>query len=480
LQDGDRDYETTVPRSPDEGVARVRRVVVLEGPDAGRHFVLDPDAPLRILLGTSEVCDLRLTDPTVSRRHAAFEAVGLRYRITDLGSTNGTFVDGVSVLAAFVRGGEVVRCGSTALRLDGAPDLARAAEGRVAAGPSQRPAPVDPRGSLAPAAHPSGVFRFGSMLGASVAMRRLHPLCERLAKSRVPVVIEGETGTGKEVLAESFHEVGGARGPFVVFDCTTVSANLVEAELFGHERGAFTGATTARAGVFEEADGGTLLVDEVGDLEPTLQAKLLRALDRGEVRRVGGSRWIKVDVRVIAATRRDLDKAVSQGRFRDDLFHRLAVARIELPPLRERHGDVALLARQFAVEMGGSPDDVEREIERRFSDYGWPGNVRELRNAVARYIALGDDWQAPRSAPPPSPGAPPLVEGGRSADWIDAIVSSKMPYPVARRRTLDEFERRYIERVLAEHGGNVAHAAKASGLALRYFRLVKARRQGKP
>jgi DNA-binding NtrC family response regulator len=446
----------SVPREHDDstvarplaagGTKRVRRVVVIEGPDAGREFTLDVDAPSRILLGTSEVCELRLTDPMVSRRHAAFEPVGLRYRLTDLRSTNGTFVDGVGVLSAYVRGGEIVRCGSSAIRLD--------VDEAVA------PSPLSPE------------IRFGSTLGASIAMRRLYPLCTRLAKARVPLVIEGETGTGKEVLAESLHEVGGGKGPFVVFDCTTVSVNLLEAELFGHERGAFTGATSSRPGVFEEAHGGTLLIDEIGDLDLPLQAKLLRALDKGEVRRVGGQKWVKVDVRVMAATRRDLDKAVAASRFRDDLFHRLAVARIELPPLRERDGDVPLLTRQFAADMGGAPDEVEAEIEARFSDYDWPGNVRELRNAVARYVALGDQWQPPRSAPPPVAGP-----GPRDGDWIDSMITSGVAYPVARRRTLEEFERRYIERILAEHGGNVAEAARASGLALRYLRLVKARRQ---
>jgi two-component system response regulator HydG len=444
--------QSTVAR-PLEGVStsRLRKVVVTEGPDVGREFTLEPDAPSRILLGTSEVCDLRLTDPTVSRRHAAFEPAGRRYRLTDLGSTNGTFIDGVAIVSAYVRGGELLRCGSTAMRLD-----------------------VD---DAAAPAQLSSAIRFGSMMGASISMRRLYPLCERLAKARVPIVIEGETGTGKEVLAEALHEVGGAKGPFVVFDCTTVSPNLVEAELFGHERGAFTGATASRPGVFEEADGGTLLIDEMGDLDLPLQSKLLRALDRGEVRRVGGQKWIKVDVRVMAATRRDLDKAVAAGRFRDDLFHRLAVARIELPPLREREGDVLLLARQFATEMSGDPDQVEAEIEKRFSDYNWPGNVRELRNVVTRYIALGDDWEPSRVAAGGGAGAP---IDAREGDWIDAVVASKMAYPLARRRTLEEFERRYIERMLAEHGGNVSAAARASGLGLRYFRMVKARRQPKP
>ena len=445
-------YEhSTVARPIDPtGGSRLRRVVVIEGVDVGREFILDPDAPAPLLLGTSEVCELRLTDPTVSRRHASFEPAGRRYRLTDLGSTNGTFVDGVAVVEAFVSGGETVRCGSTAMRLE-----------------------VD---KAAPSPQPSAAIRFGSTLGASVAMRRLYPLCDRLAKATIPVIIEGETGTGKEVLAESMYQAGGSKGPFVVFDCTTISPNLVEAELFGHERGAFTGATTSRPGVFEEANGGTLLIDEIGDLDLALQAKLLRALDRGEVRRVGGQKWIAVTVRVIAATRRDLDKAVAAGRFRDDLYHRLAVGRIELPPLRKRQGDIPLLTRHFAEEMGASADDVEAEIEKRFADYNWPGNVRELRNAVARYVTLGDTWSAPQGA---STNESAILSNA-SSDWIDAIVASGLPYQIARRRTVEEFERRYIERILAEHGGSVASAAKASGLALRYFRLVKARRQPKP
>jgi transcriptional regulator with GAF, ATPase, and Fis domain len=446
------DDPSTVARPVDEGrTARLRKAVVVEGPDAGREFLLEPNSPSRILVGTSEVCDLRLKDPTVSRRHAAFEADGKGYRLADLHSTNGTFVDGVKIIEVYVRGGELVRCGSTAMRLE-----------------------VD---AVVEPVQLSSAIRFGATLGASVAMRRLYLLCERLAKARVPVIIEGETGTGKEVLAESLYEVGGAQGPFVVFDCTSVSPSLVEAELFGHERGAFTGATTARPGVFEEAAGGTLLIDEIGDLDLALQAKLLRALDRGEVRRIGGQRWLKADVRVIAATRRDLDRAVAAGRFRDDLFHRLAVARVELPPLRERQGDVLLLARQFATDMGGSPDGVEAYVDTHFSDYNWPGNVRELRNAVARYVALGSDWEPSRAGG--STGGSVSGAPASGAGWIEQILSSNMPYPLARRRTVEEFERRYIERILAAHGGNVAHAARASGLGLRYFRLVKARRQSK-
>ncbi len=431
----------------------LRHVVVIEGPDAGKTFDLDSSAPSRILVGTSPACHVRLTDPTVSRRHAAFEPTGKGgYRLADLESTNGTSVDGVRIREAFVRGGEIVRFASTAVRLE-----------------------ADVAGDAPPL---TNAMRFGRTLGASVAMRRLYPLCERLAKAHVPVVIEGETGTGKEVLAESLHDVGGGKGPFVVFDCTTVSANLVEAELFGHERGAFTGADRARAGVFEEADGGTLFIDEIGDLDLPLQAKLLRVIDRGELRRVGGQGTIKVDVRIIAATRRDLDKEVAVGRFRDDLFHRLAVARVELPPLRERHGDVPLLLRQFVSEMGGTPA-LAQEIAMRYATYAWPGNVRELRNLVARHVALGfDATHAPAptsSASLPPPVSMPPPDG---ADFLDRLVSEPLAFPIARRRALEEFERRYVTAVLARHGGNIAQAAKASGLALRYFRIVRARQRG--
>jgi two-component system response regulator HydG len=432
------------------------RVVVTEGPDAGTVFELDADAPSRLLVGTSPACFIKLRDPTVSRRHAAFEPTQKgAYRLNDLGSTNGTVVDGVRIGEAFVRGGEHVRFGSTAVRLE---TIAAQADG-----------PALPN-----------AMRFGRTFGASVAMRRLYPLCELLAKAKVPVVIEGETGTGKEVLAESLHEMGGSKGPFVVFDCTTISPQLVEAELFGHVRGAFTGAERNRAGVFEEADGGTLLIDEIGDLDVALQAKLLRVIDRGELRRVGGQQTTKVDVRVLAATRRDLDKEVAAGRFRDDLFHRLAVARIELPPLRERHGDVPLLVRQFVQEMGGELT-LASEIMARFADYSWPGNIRELRNLVARYVALGADADPPsalRGSSSINAFSSATSSGAAAGDaWLDSLVARDIPFPIARRRTVEEFERRYVAAILERHGGNVSQAAKASGLALRYFRLVRARQK---
>jgi DNA-binding NtrC family response regulator len=316
-------------------------------------------------------------------------------------------------------------------------------------------------------------------------MRRLYPLCERLAASSVPVIVEGETGTGKEALAEALHEAGPrAAYPFVVFDCTAVSANLVESELFGHERGAFTGASAARKGMFELAEGGTLLIDEIGDLDLSLQAKLLRAVERSEVRRVGGSKPVRCQVRLLAATRRDLEREVQAGRFRDDLFHRLAVARIELPPLRRRREDIPLLARHFWRELGGPAEGPPPGLLEAWADRVWPGNVRELRNAVARRIALGELDRPGRSGVSPSDG-PSVGEGGGAGDAgdgeveIGAVLAMNLPYPKARRAVLDAFVRRYVERALAASGGNVAAAAAASGIARRYFQLLRDRRDDK-
>ena len=310
---------------------------------------------------------------------------------------------------------------------------------------------------------------FGRVVGSSTAMRMLYPSFAKLAATDVPVLIEGETGTGKEVLAEAIHEVGPrAQGPFVVFDCTAVPPNLVESELFGHERGAFTGAVSTRKGVFEQATGGTLLIDEIGDLDLSLQPKLLRALERAEVRRVGGDRWIKVDVRVLAATRRDLDREVQDGRFRDDLFFRLVVARVELPPLRLRHGDVAVLARHFAALLGGDPDALPYELLDRFEHYRWPGNLRELANAVGRYLALGDDGL---------PGGRQPAATSAARDPIESILALELPLTLARQRLVAEFEKRYVAAVLARHGGNIARAAAASGIARRYFNLLLARQR---
>jgi DNA-binding NtrC family response regulator len=427
-------------------------LTIVEGPGAGQTYSVAADHPTRMLMGKSAACEVRLGDPAVSRRHVAMEVVNQRLRLTDLVSTNGTFVDGVQVGEAYLLGGETIRLGGTAISVS--------------------------RGQAAPAAALTASDRFGVTVGGSTAMRRLYPLCERLASVDVPVVIEGETGTGKEQLAESLHREGPRRdGPFVVFDCTAVAPSLIESELFGHERGAFTGSVGTHHGVFERASGGTLLIDEIGDLPIELQPKLLRVIERLHVTRVGGREPIAVDVRLISATRRDLDRMVQQGRFRDDLFHRLAVARIELPPLRDRRGDVGLLARNFWAHHGGDAAHVPANLLRDWEDYAWPGNVRELRNAVARRIALGDlaDMGAGSpSAPPPPPGRAPVPHHvARDGDPIAAILALDLPLAEARQRAIDELERRYLEQVLEANDGNVTRAAAAAGVARRHFHRLK-------
>jgi two-component system, NtrC family, response regulator HydG len=418
-------------------------LTVVEGPDQGKTFRLDGARPGRVLVGQSPACEIRLTDPLVSRRHAALDVTDRELRLTDLGSTNRTYANGLVVCEVLLRGGEVIRIGATTLRVDMVGEEAAVAL--------------------------STATRFGRVIGASVEMRRIYPLCERLAGSEIPVIIEGETGTGKEVLAESIHDASPrAQGPFMVFDCTAVPPNLVESELFGHERGAFTGAISQRRGIFEQAHKGTLFIDEIGDLDLSLQPKLLRALQRSEIRRVGGDRWIPLDVRILAATRRDLDREVAAGRFRDDLFFRLAVARIELPPLRQRRGDILHLAEHFWNELGGAPGSLPHDLAQSYEEYAWPGNVRELYNAVVRRLALGD------LGPLPTSTRPPPMEG-TSTDAIDEVLALGLPLPRARQRIVEEFERRYVERVVEAHGGNVSRAAAASGIGHRYFQKIRAR-----
>jgi DNA-binding NtrC family response regulator len=447
------DVETTQQpgyRPPKPGGAFVIRVE--RGRGAPTELRIDGAAPAPQLVGKSPVCSLHVEDSAVSRRHLALELGSGGLIVRDLGSKNGTRVDGVRVAEAVLEGGERIEIGETILR-------------------------VEPGGAAAPLELPDATG-FGRVVGASTAMRRLYPLFARLAASNIPVVIEGETGTGKEALAEALHVASPrSNAPFVVFDCTAATPNLVESELFGHERGAFTGAVAARAGVFQQADGGTLFIDEIGDLEGSLQPKLLRAIERSEIRPLGGARTVRVDVRVIAATRRDLDREVQEERFRDDLFHRLAVARVELPPLRRRQGDIEALTRRFWHELAlASGHTAEAEagppaaLIRRFERETWPGNVRQLRNAVARTLALGG---ADASALEWGTAATDVPAGH---DFMQRILAERLPLPIARERVVEEFERRYIEEILERHGGSVTRAAKESGIALRYFQLLRKRR----
>ncbi len=414
---------------------------VTAGPDAGLVFTLDGTHASRVLLGTSAACDFKLQDPTVSRRHLSLAVSKAVVHVRDLGSTNGTLANGVALAEAFLHGGETLKLGDTHLHVSRGQD-----DGEPLV---------------------SDEVSFGRYLGKSVAMRRLYPLCQRLAASPVPLVIEGETGTGKELLAEALHEASPrAQGPFVVFDCSGVPPKDAEAVLFGRED-----AGVVTRGLFEEAHGGTLLVDEIADLDLAVQPKLLRAIERGEVRRVSGSSVVPVDVRVIVTTRRDLDREVAEGRFREDLFFRCAVTRIELPPLRERREDVDALARVFWSAFAGDEPFPEQALA-RVRAYDWPGNVRELENFVTRLHAVGE-IEAPRrdsTAPPPAAAA-------AARDYIDEVVREQLPLTRAREKVVAEFERRYVEDAFERNGKNVTKAAAAAGVARRYFRALRARQR---
>jgi len=422
------------------------QITLATGPESGKAWVVAGGDSQRMYVGSSEACELQIADEHVSRRHLAVSATPLGLKVEDLDSKNGTWVDTTRVGSAFLVGGEVITIGTT----------------RLVVAAVREPTP-----SRAPA-----IVRFGRVIGASLPMRKRYPVYQRIAESDVAVLIEGETGSGKEVLAESIHEASPrAGGAFVIFDCTTVAAHLVEATLFGHEKG---------AGVFELAEGGTLFIDEIGDLDVMLQGKLLRAIQSQQVQRLGGTQWVQTNVRIISATRRDLEKEIQAGRFRDDLFFRLVVARIELPPLRDRRDDIPLLARTFWSKLGGKDEDFPADLLANVEDYAWPGNVRELHNRVAHRLALGDlasasPQQRPSAIPPSAAVAPPTR---RQGDIVDRVISEKQPFARARERVVFEFERRYTDWALAEHGGNVTKAAEACGIGRRYFYVIRSRSSG--
>lgn len=296
---------------------------------------------------------------------------------------------------------------------------------------------------------------FGNLLGSSPSMHELFSDLSRIARTDLSLLIQGETGTGKELVASALHDASSrAQGPFVVFDCGAVSPTLAESELFGHERGAFTGASTMRTGVFEQANGGSIFLDEIGELPQALQPKLLRVLEKREVRRVGDSKPIPIDVRVISATNRNLRAQVKRGNFREDLYYRLAGAQVSVPPLRDRLDDLELLAEHFLAshEPPRSLTDVPPSTWQKFKQHRWPGNVRELSNALERAIVTPE--QALESD---------LAGESPAASGVSITISSDSgfvdPLPVARRNAADAFERAYIKHVLEKSQGNVTRAA---------------------
>lgn len=420
-------------------------LLVLDGPDRGRKVITDK-SPIRI--GSSDRCHLPLADNTVSRNHCEISITPEGYLFKDLGSTNGSFLGDVRLIEAYIPPGGVFTLGQSVIRFR----------------PLEEQVVVD----IYPKDH------FGPLWGRSYRMREIFHLLDKVAPTEATVLIEGETGTGKELVAEALHSHSHrADGPFVVFDCGAVPKELAESELFGHEKGAFTGAVQARKGLFEAAHGGTIFFDELGELRQDLQPKLLRVIEKREVRRVGSNRAIPVDVRIIAATNRDLEAEVSAGNFREDLYHRLAVINVILPPLRERLEDLPLLAQRFYEELTGGgtlPQDVLSQMAR----YRWPGNVRELRNYVERLVFLDKVPELPDMRDISSPGVGGHL-GSNGSDWFTEILEDEIPFSDARQQVLARFEREYIVRLLQRHGGNVLRSARAAKVDRRYLQRLKLR-----
>ena len=427
---------------------RVRRcrIDVLGGPDTG--LTRDIEAPV-IRIGARRGNDVQLSDSQVSGLHCEIRLDERGYRLRDLDSTNGTFVAGLRINDVYVPPGGSITVGSTKLRFQ----------------------PLGESVELAL----SSRTQFGGIVGKSVVMRELFARLEKLAASDATVLISGETGVGKELVAESLHEFSPrASGPFVVLDCGSIPQNLIESELFGHERGAFTGAVSSYAGAFERAHKGTLFLDEIGELPLAMQPKLLRALERHEVRRIGGTRTIQVDIRVVAATNRDLGVEVNRGRFREDLYYRLAVARVHVPALRERRDDIELLIEHFlSVTPNAEGAELAPETVDLMKRHDWPGNVRELRNVIERALLLSeavsvsDPRELRPAAPRPIDGDPaaPVEPPHTLEDETMAVpIDTRSPFKLAKQALVTEFERRYIRRLLAEHGGNISAAARVAGI----------------
>lgn len=417
-------YELTVLGGPDNAL---RKRIELEG----------------LTVGTGAICQMQLTDPTVSRMHCEVRIVGGAARVIDMGSTNGVIVNGVRVQEAELTPNSTLQLGETTLRVDTGDQLVRV--------------------------ELSMRNRFGGVLGASKEMRRLFSLLEKASPSEATVLIQGETGVGKELVARAVHDNSErAEGPFVVVDCGAIAENLIESELFGHTRGAFSGAVSDRRGLFEEAQGGTLFLDEIGELPAALQPRLLRVLESREVRRIGSNQSRKIDVRIIAATNRPLAESINNGTFREDLYYRIAVVEVHLPPLRQRGDDIVLLAEHFYRRYAGEDESLPEGLAQTLKARAWPGNVRELRNFIERSVSLG--WSAP------SKSSEKLVPE-MAPDVLASIVPTHLPLKDARAVWTEQFELLYVKAVLAKTDGNVTRAAELAGVNRRSLQRLIANMQ---
>ncbi|MBL8622364.1 MAG: sigma 54-interacting transcriptional regulator [Myxococcales bacterium] len=433
---------TRVTNQRDALFGRASRLRVLAGPDAGLELELPP---VGVVIGADPGCDVALTDPSVSSRHCTIAPTAAGFHVVDLGSKNGTSIDGVAVGKVTAPPGAVVRVGKTLLQL----------------------LPADEMVTIPP----SGRDHFGAMWGDSPAMRQVFAVLERAATSDASILFLGESGCGKELAARAIHDESPRQhGPFIVFDCGAATDTLIESDLFGHVRGSFTGAAGDRQGAFAAAHGGTLFLDEIGDLPIALQPKLLRMLEAGEVIPLGSRKPERYDVRVVAATHRDVFGEVAKGGFRGDLYYRLAVVEVHLPPLRQRREDLAKLVAIFLERAGAKhlvPSIGGPSLD-RLAAYHWPGNVRELRNVITRAVALAgpvkDFGELPillRPTVAPAAAAEPVVKADR-------------PFHQAKDEVVDRFERAYLTDLVERAAGNLSAAARLAGLERKFlYRLLE-------
>lgn len=416
-------------------------LTVQNGPNDGQAVTFDGR---RAEIGTSPDNALCLDDDAVSRFHARIDVDDSGYALTDLESKNGTYVHGLRVEKLFLEDGTVFRIGDSQIKF------------------STTTEEVEVRFS--------GKERFGNLIGHSLSMREIFAMLERVAPTDATVLIEGESGTGKELIAEAVHMHSPRKdGPFIVVDCSAIARELIESELFGHVKGAFTGATGSRKGAFEAADGGTLFLDELGELPIDLQPKLLRALEKREVKPVGGNDTISTNVRIVAATNRNLIHEVNEGNFREDLYYRFAVIKVALPPLRERPEDIPPLVDHFlkeASKMAGKTDiEISYRTMEKLKRHKWSGNVRELKNFVERSVLLAADNEIetrflnsnalPKERSSSDDGA---------VDLAQRAIDEDLPFKDAKNRLIEEFEKAYWKQLLERTGGNVSKAARIAGV----------------
>ena len=427
---------------------------VEKGPEAGTSKQFSKDV---IRIGAHPRCDVIINDGTVSRFHCEIRRHSDGYRLVDDGSTNGTYINKLRICEVYLHAGCTFQIGNTTLSFS--PQVEEIAQGE------------------------SEQSKCGPLIGGSRQMRSIYHLISKVAPSDLSVVVQGETGTGKELVAQAVHELSRrSEKPFVVFDCSAVPEHLIESELFGHEKGSFSGAIRTHAGVFEQADGGTLFLDELGELAVALQPKLLRALESGMIRRVGGERTIKVDVRVISATNRDLEQMVNEQTFRQDLFYRLAKVQLQLPPLRDREGDIKMISEHF-LERLNQQNEGYRHIQgitpnalHQLVAWSWPGNVRELRNVIERAYTFADRemiHSADLSAQIQTVQAQTLSEE-RGQESLNFDIPENYSLKEAKERIISSFEKDYLQQLLEKHQNNISAVSREAGIDRRHvYRLMK-------